>query len=79
MILTFQYYLVDPLKFTFIFMAKKSIVQREKKRKALVKKYSTLRSTLKEKIIDEKSFEKKLDLYHKIQKLPRNSSPSRLV
>jgi small subunit ribosomal protein S14 len=59
-------------------MAKKSIVQREKKREALVKKYNEIRSSLKKSIKTEVSFEKKLDLYCKIQKLPRNSSSSRL-
>jgi small subunit ribosomal protein S14 len=60
-------------------MAKKSIVQREKKREALVKKYKTMRLSLKNSIKAELSFEKKFDLYCKIQKLPRNSSSSRLI
>jgi small subunit ribosomal protein S14 len=59
-------------------MAKKSILQREKNREALVKKYSDMRYFLKKSINAEKSFEKKLGLYSKIQKLPRNSSSSRL-
>ena len=59
-------------------MAKKSIVQRERKREALVKKYNSMRSSLKKSIKNEESFEKKLNLYSKIQKLPRNSSSSRL-
>lgn len=60
-------------------MAKKSIVEREKKREALVNKYSSLRESIKEKIKSEESFEKKLEYYSQLQKLPRNSSPSRLV
>ena len=59
-------------------MAKKSIVEREKKRETLVNKYSELRKSLKEKIKSEESFEKKLGYYSQLQKLPRNSSPSRL-
>ena len=60
-------------------MAKKSIVQRERKREVLVNKYRLLRSSLKKIISREESFEKKLGLYFKIQKLPRNSSSSRLL
>lgn len=60
-------------------MAKKSIVQRERKREKLVKKYRNLRSSLKKDIRIGDSFEKKLDLYCKIQKLPRDSSSARLV
>ena len=60
-------------------MSKKSIVQREKRREVLVEKYRNLRSSLKLRIGMEESLEKKLDLYCKIQKLPRDSSLSRLV
>jgi small subunit ribosomal protein S14 len=60
-------------------MAKKSIIQRENKRETLVKKYNVLRSFLKNKIKQENSFDKKLDFYSSLQKLPRNSSPSRLL
>jgi hypothetical protein len=59
-------------------MEKKSIRQRESKREILVKKYESIRISLKEKIKHEKSFDKKLTLYSSLQKLPRNSSPSRL-
>ena len=60
-------------------MAKKSVVQREKKREILVKKYKDIRSSLKKDIKIEYSFEKRLNLYCKLQKLPRNSSSSRLI
>jgi small subunit ribosomal protein S14 len=60
-------------------MAKKSIIERERKRENLVEKYTVLRRSLKDKIKAEESFEKKLEYYSKLQKLPRNSSPSRLV
>lgn len=60
-------------------MAKKSIIQREEKRSFLVKKYSNLRLSLKNKFEKEESLDEKLKIYRKIQKLPRNSSSSRLV
>lgn len=60
-------------------MAKKSVIEREKKRELLVKKYSELRNSLKEKIRNESSFEQKLYYCSLLQKLPRNSSNSRLI
>lgn len=60
-------------------MAKKSIIEREKKRRFLVDKYSLLRKSLKEKIKTSQVFEDKLSYYFQIQNLPRNSSPTRLV
>nr|YP_009389135.1 ribosomal protein S14 [Euglena archaeoplastidiata]AKR17908.1 ribosomal protein S14 [Euglena archaeoplastidiata] len=59
-------------------MAKKSIVERERKRENLAKKYSTLRRFLKGKIKFSSSFEEKLFYSSQLQKLPRNSSFSRL-
>nr|YP_009540882.1 ribosomal protein S14 [Phacus inflexus]AYQ93327.1 ribosomal protein S14 [Phacus inflexus] len=59
-------------------MSKKSIIEREKKRRSLVSKYSSLRKSLKEKIRNSEVFEDKLSYYFQIQNLPRNSSPSRL-
>nr|YP_010700233.1 ribosomal protein S14 [Euglena deses]WCH63377.1 ribosomal protein S14 [Euglena deses] len=60
-------------------MAKKSIIERQKKREKLVKKYSLLRNDLKMKIKKTKSFEEKLVYYSKIQKLPRDSSNARII
>ena len=60
-------------------MAKKSIIERQKKREKLVEKYTTLRKELKKNIIEVKSFREKLEIYNKLQELPRNSSKSRLV
>lgn len=60
-------------------MAKKSIIEREKKREILTNKYSKIRSDLKNKIKLEKSFEGKLAYYSQLQKLPRNSSLTRIV
>jgi small subunit ribosomal protein S14 len=60
------------------FMAKKSMVEREKKRRRLVAKYSEKRNALKSKLKEAEFLEEKLDLYRKLQKLPRNSSPVRM-
>jgi small subunit ribosomal protein S14 len=59
-------------------MAKKSMVERERKRQKLVAKYKTKRSILKEEIKKTDFLEEKLALYMKLQKFPRNSSPVRL-
>ena len=59
-------------------MAKKSVIEKEKKRNSLVKKYSETRSSLKYKIKKSTSVEEKFSLQSQLQKLPRNSSPSRL-
>lgn len=60
------------------FMAKKSTIEKEKKRDSLVKKYSEVRCSLKDKIRKSSSVEEKFSLQSQLQKLPRNSSPSRL-
>jgi small subunit ribosomal protein S14 len=60
-------------------MAKKSMIAREEKRKQLVKKYSVKRNSLKEIIRDPSStFEDKESAQLQLQKLPRDSSPSRV-
>nr|YP_010700106.1 ribosomal protein S14 [Colacium mucronatum]WCH63252.1 ribosomal protein S14 [Colacium mucronatum] len=59
-------------------MSKKSIIEREKKRKNLVAKYSTIRKRIKEQIDLSQSFEEKLIYHSRLQKLPKNSSPVRL-
>ena len=59
-------------------MAKKSMVEREKKRIKLMKKYSTKRNILLKQYNIEKNFNQKLELHSKIQKLPRNSSKTRI-
>nr|YP_010700393.1 ribosomal protein S14 [Phacus arnoldii]WCH63567.1 ribosomal protein S14 [Phacus arnoldii] len=58
-------------------MSKKSIIEREKKRNFLSNKYSSLRRSLLKKIKLSNDFEEKLVFYFQIQKLPRNSAPSR--
>jgi len=59
-------------------MAKKSMIEREKKRIKLEKKYALKRSTLLQKYKTEKSFNLKLEVHSKLQKLPRNSSKIRI-
>ncbi len=59
-------------------MAKVSMVEREKKRTKLVEKYAVLRAELKATISDlEASAEDRWEAQLKLQKLPRDSSPSR--
>ena len=60
-------------------MAKKSMIEREKKRAALVAKYATKRAALKEIVNDEsKPMEERFRASLKLAKLPRNSAPTRL-
>ncbi|EEX14155.1 MAG: 30S ribosomal protein S14 [Salipiger thiooxidans] len=60
-------------------MAKKSMIEREKKRQALVEKYAAKRAELKEIANDEsKPMEERFKARLKLAKLPRNSAPSRL-
>ena len=60
-------------------MAKASMVNRERKRERLVKKYAAKRAELKAKIIDVSlSEEERIAARTKLNKMPRDSSPSRL-
>jgi small subunit ribosomal protein S14 len=60
-------------------MAKTSVIEREKKRERLVKQYAKKRAELKEIIRDVNSTEEaRWDAQLKLQKLPRNASPTRL-
>ena len=60
-------------------MAKKSMVEREKKRQRLVAQYAAKRAALKEIANDDtKSMEERFKARLKLAQLPRNSSPSRL-
>nr|YP_010873207.1 ribosomal protein S14 [Nemalion vermiculare]WGV34446.1 ribosomal protein S14 [Nemalion vermiculare] len=59
-------------------MAKKGMKEREIKRLVLVEKYKERRKKLKVQITKSLSFEQQLDVQQKLQKLPRNSSRSRL-
>ena len=59
-------------------MAKKSMIEREKKRIRLEKKYAIKRTGLLLDYQNEQDFAKKLELHSKIQKLPRNSAKVRI-
>ena len=60
-------------------MAKKSQVNRDNRRKALIAKYAERRSELRKKLGDpEVSIAEKLEVQKAFAKLPRNSCPTRL-
>ncbi len=60
-------------------MAKKAMIEREKKRQRLVAKYAAKRAALKEIITDEsKPMEERFRASLKLAELPRNSSATRL-
>ena len=59
-------------------MAKKNMLERELKRKKLVSKYKSKRDLLRACIKKTSSLEEKLEISAKLQKLPKNSSQTRL-
>jgi small subunit ribosomal protein S14 len=59
-------------------MAKKSMIEREKKRQKLVDKFAQKRADLKEQITKAKSQQARMDLHRQLQQLPRSSAPTRL-
>lgn len=60
-------------------MAKTSMVNRDIKRKKMVKKYANKRAELKATLASQTaSFEDKMTASAKLQKLPRDSSPARV-
>ena len=60
-------------------MAKTSMIEREKKRMKLVKKYATKRAELKAIIKSpNSSFEERMEAQTRLQKLPRDASPARV-
>ena len=58
-------------------MAKQSMIQREFKRSRLVKKYEIKRESLKQELKTAGSYQSKLELYKKLEKIPRNSAKVR--
>ncbi|GAB4135981.1 MAG: 30S ribosomal protein S14 [Cyanobacteria bacterium J069] len=58
-------------------MAKKSMIEREKKRERLVAKYAAKRESLMEEFANAATQQEKLEIHRKIQQLPRNSAPTR--
>jgi small subunit ribosomal protein S14 len=59
-------------------MAKKSMIEREKKRQAIVAKYAQKRETLKDQFAKAESQDEKMEIHRQIQRLPRNSAPCRV-
>lgn len=59
-------------------MAKKGMIEREKKRQNLVDKYADKRAELKEQIRTSESPRERFQLQRELQRLPRNSSRTRL-
>jgi len=59
-------------------MAKRSMMEREKKRAKMVEQYATKRAELKKASVDMSlSYEERMDAMDKLAKLPRNASPVR--
>nr|YP_009770250.1 ribosomal protein S14 [Zapoteca portoricensis]QIT00952.1 ribosomal protein S14 [Zapoteca portoricensis] len=59
-------------------MAKKSSIQREKKRQKLEQKYRLIRRSSKKEISKVSSLSDKWEIHGKLQSPPRNSAPTRL-
>jgi len=59
-------------------MAKKSMIEREKKRIKLCNKYALKRQILLKEYNNTRDFNLKLEIHAKIQKLPRNSAKIRI-
>ena len=59
-------------------MAKKSMIEREKNRLKLYKENKSKRSKLTKQYKNSDNFSSKLELHMKLQKLPRNSSRTRI-
>nr|QUE29363.1 ribosomal protein S14 [Erythrotrichia longistipitata] len=59
-------------------MAKANMIQRERKRKILSSRYKEKRIEIKELIKKASTFEQKLSLQQKLQKLPRDSAECRV-
>ncbi len=61
-----------------ILMAKKSMIERNKKRERLVRHYKKKRIDLKRQMRETELLEEKLTVHRQLQMLPRDSSPTRL-
>lgn len=59
-------------------MAKKSMIERERKREKLVAKYAQKRADLKEQFKAATSQAEKLEIHRKLQQLPRSSAKVRV-
>nr|YP_009346826.1 30S ribosomal protein S14 [Gracilaria firma]APR74361.1 30S ribosomal protein S14 [Gracilaria firma] len=58
-------------------MAKKSMCEREKKRKQLIEKYYSQRKEIKNKLNNKLTLIEQIELQKELQKLPKNSAPCR--
>lgn len=58
-------------------MAKQSMIQRQKKRERLIVNHVIKRTNLKQEMRDVESFNDRLSLYKKFERIPRNAAPSR--
>nr|QXG82865.1 ribosomal protein S14 [Asplenium komarovii]USW06973.1 ribosomal protein S14 [Asplenium scolopendrium var. americanum]USW07060.1 ribosomal protein S14 [Asplenium scolopendrium var. scolopendrium] len=59
-------------------MAKKSLIEKEKKKRKLVERYKITRQSLKKRINNSLTIQDKLTISRKLQSLPRSSAPVRL-
>ncbi|KAL5555005.1 hypothetical protein UlMin_037241 [Ulmus minor] len=59
-------------------MARKSLIEREKKRHKLEQKYHLIHRSSKKEISKVPSLSEKWEIHGKLQSLPRNSAPTRL-
>lgn len=59
-------------------MAKKSMIEREKKRQKMVEKYAQKRADLQEQFAAAETQQEKLEIHRQIQQLPRNSAQTRV-
>ncbi|KAL5102130.1 hypothetical protein RYX36_006457, partial [Vicia faba] len=59
-------------------MAKKSVIEREKKRQKLEQKYHLIRRSPKKEMSKAQSLSEKWEIQRKLEVLPRNSAPKRL-
>nr|AHA12681.1 ribosomal protein S14 [Orchidantha fimbriata]AYP34425.1 ribosomal protein S14 [Orchidantha maxillarioides] len=59
-------------------MARKSLIQREKKRQKLEQEYRWIRRYSKKEISKAPSFDEKVKIHKQLQSPPRNSAPIRL-
>ena len=59
-------------------MANKSSIERDKKRRKLAKKYKLRRESLKNSLNQNLTLEEKWNISKQLQRLPRNSSPTRI-
>ncbi|CAM6042343.1 unnamed protein product [Sphagnum compactum] len=59
-------------------MARKSLIQREKKKQRLEQKYRIIRQLIKKKMGEALSLDEKWQFQKQLQSLPRNNAPNRL-